>query len=212
MPQKRNPVALEHARALGSKALGEAAAIPASVHNTPFGDIVDTEDDLQPLVHAAFRDARRAVTLVGAALSSAEFDAERMAARSGACWITVTELADTLTRDHGLAFRTSHAITTAFVRELQGGKDASLAGALSRACSTVIGRTLPYDEAALERILSPQHFVAVRTTHGGPAPAETGRALDAARAALDADHAWHVGRVDALAAAERNLAAAAAAL
>ena len=27
-----------------------------SVHNTPFGDIVDTEDDLQPLVASMFRD------------------------------------------------------------------------------------------------------------------------------------------------------------
>ncbi|HET9705952.1 MAG TPA: lyase family protein, partial [Vicinamibacterales bacterium] len=42
MPQKRNPVALEHARAIGSKALGQAGAIMLSVHNTPFGDIVDT--------------------------------------------------------------------------------------------------------------------------------------------------------------------------
>ena len=212
MPQKRNPVALEHARALGSKALGEASAISSSVHNTPFGDIVDTEDDLQPLVHAAFRDARRAVTLVGAALSTAEFDAERMAARAGSCWITVTELADTLTRDHGLAFRTSHAITTAFVRNLPGGQGGSLAGALARAATAVIGRTLPYDEAALARILSPQHFVAVRTAHGGPAPAETGRALDAAGAALEADRAWLSQRVEALRAAERELAAAAAAL
>ena len=38
-----------------------------AVHNTPFGDIVDTEDDLQPLVYAAFRDANRAVRLVAAA-------------------------------------------------------------------------------------------------------------------------------------------------
>ena len=50
MPQKRNPVALEHARAIGSKAVGQAQAIMLAVHNTPFGDIVDTEDDLQPLV------------------------------------------------------------------------------------------------------------------------------------------------------------------
>ena len=56
MPQKRNPVALEHARAIGSKALGQASAIMLSVHNTPFGDIVDTEDDLQPLVASMFRD------------------------------------------------------------------------------------------------------------------------------------------------------------
>src|SRR5215216_643208 len=79
MPQKRNPVALEHARAIGSKALGQSAAITLSVHNTPFGDIVDTEDDLQPLVASMFRDAVRAVTLVGAAMRGAEFDVARLA-------------------------------------------------------------------------------------------------------------------------------------
>jgi argininosuccinate lyase len=60
MPQKRNPVALEHTRSIASKALGQAMAIVTAVHNTPFGDIVDTEDDLQPLVASMFRDAHRA--------------------------------------------------------------------------------------------------------------------------------------------------------
>src|SRR5215471_2113185 len=72
MPQKRNPVALEHARSLASKALGQATAITLAVHNTPFGDIVDVEDDLQPLVATMFRDARRAVALTAAALRDAE--------------------------------------------------------------------------------------------------------------------------------------------
>ena len=35
MPQKRNPVALEHARAIASKALGQTQAIVTAVHNTP---------------------------------------------------------------------------------------------------------------------------------------------------------------------------------
>jgi len=70
MPQKRNPVALEHARAIGSKALGQATGLMLAPHNTPFGDIVDTEDDLQPLVFAMFRDATRAVKLVAAAMGA----------------------------------------------------------------------------------------------------------------------------------------------
>ena len=80
MPQKRNPVALEHARAIGSKAVGQAAAIMLAVHNTPFGDIVDTEDDLQPLVVADVHATRR-----GRSGSSPrrwrtrEFDVARMA-------------------------------------------------------------------------------------------------------------------------------------
>ena len=77
MPQKRNPVALEHARAIASKALGQTQAIVTAVHNTPFGDIVDTEDDLQPLVFSTFGDASRGVRLVAAAMRTAEFDAPR---------------------------------------------------------------------------------------------------------------------------------------
>ncbi len=77
MPQKRNPVALEHARAIASKGLGQAQAIVLAVHNTPYGDIVDTEDDLQPLVFSMFRDSTRAMNLAAAAMATAEFDAAR---------------------------------------------------------------------------------------------------------------------------------------
>jgi len=49
MPQKRNPVALEHARVIGSKAVGQAQAVMTAVHNTPFGDINDTEAEFNRL-------------------------------------------------------------------------------------------------------------------------------------------------------------------
>src|SRR6266508_4176787 len=115
MPQKRNPVAIEHARAIGSKALGQAQAIVVAAHNTPFGDIVDTEDDLQPLVFSMFRDATRAVKVTAAAMSAAEFDAARLEARAGEGWTTLTELADTITRDHRIPFRAAHAIAARLV-------------------------------------------------------------------------------------------------
>ena len=52
----------------------------------PFGDIVDTEDDLQPLVSSMFRDATRAVRLVAAAMrrrSSTRRGSRRAPARAG---------------------------------------------------------------------------------------------------------------------------------
>jgi argininosuccinate lyase len=205
MPQKRNPVALEHARAIASKALGQAMGVMTAVHNTPFGDIVDTEDDLQPLVWSAFRDATRAVGLVGAALAGAEFDAERMAARASEHWITVTELADTLTRDDGLPFKKAHEIAARFVAAKESRPGTTLAAALEQASADLAGGPVEYSEARLADILSPQHFVAVRRTHGGPAPEVTARALDAATAALERDQAW-------LAAARERLQRAAATL
>ena len=128
MPQKRNPVALEHARAIGSKAVGQAQAIITTVHNTPFGDIVDTEDDLQPLVASMFRDATRTMTLVAATMRDADFDVARLAARAGEGGTTLTELADTLVRDEGLPFRTAHGIAALLLKARTEDPGASLAG------------------------------------------------------------------------------------
>src|SRR3954471_10893215 len=154
MPQKRNPVALEHARAIGSKALGQAQAIVLTAHNTPFGDIVDTEDDLQPLVFAMFRDATRAVQLVGAAMSSAQFDAPALEARAGDGWTTLTELADTLVRDDGLPFRTAHAIAQRLIAARQAEPQRPLVELLAAASTELVGRPLKYSDAELARVLS----------------------------------------------------------
>ncbi len=190
MPQKRNPVALEHARAIGSKALGQASAIVLAVHNTPFGDIVDTEDDLQPLVTQMFTDAARAVMLVAAAMAHAEFDVAKLEARAEQGWITVTELADTLAREHGVPFRAGHTIAARLIQSARTNPERPLSIALGDIAKDVAGLELGYDEAALNEILSPRHFVDVRKTHGGPAPSETLRAIEASEEALRVDDRW----------------------
>jgi argininosuccinate lyase len=172
MPQKRNPVALEHARSITSKAFGEAAAITTAVHNTPFGDIVDTEDDLQPLVAAMFRDAQRAVALLAVSIRGTELNVERMQARAAEGGTTLTELADRLVRDQNISFTMAHSIA---------------AGLLS---GVVPPTSLGYTDEELTRILSARNFVEARRTPGGPAPSETSRALDAARGLLERDRTW----------------------
>jgi argininosuccinate lyase len=205
MPQKRNPVALEHARAIGSKALGQACAILLTVHNTPFGDIVDTEDDLQPMVFGMFKDATRATTVVAAAMATAEFDVARLEERARDGWITITELADTLSRDHRLPFRTAHAIAADFIKARSDARNESLAETLARVSGAVLAAPITYSEAELEHLLSPQHFVEVRRTHGGPAPEETARALEVSGSILERDQAWWTDATDSLKRAERRL-------
>jgi argininosuccinate lyase len=189
MPQKRNPVALEHARAIGSKALGQVSAVMLSVHNTPFGDIVDTEDDLQPLVATMFRDAVRAVTLVGAALRDAEFDVARMESRAGEGGTTLTELADHLVRERGVPFSAAHLIA----RRLRTGREgapASLAARVRALSGELLGAPIEISDEEITRIMSPRHFVEVRRTPGGPAPGETARAIEQATEALGGDREW----------------------
>jgi argininosuccinate lyase len=205
MPQKRNPVAIEHARALGSKALGQAQAIVTTVHNTPFGDVVDTEDDLQPLVASAFRDANRAVGLLAAAMQTAEFDAKRLEARAAAGGTTLTELADTIARDHNVPFKTAHAIAGRVLRAGIDSGAAPLSATVAAVTMELVGRPLLYAEAELRRILSARHFIEVRKTLGGPAPDETGRAHAVSEGLLGVDQQWLAERRTALAAAEAAL-------
>jgi argininosuccinate lyase len=212
MPQKRNPVALEHARAIASKGVGQAAAILVAVHNTPFGDIVDTEDDLQPLVFSMFNDAGRAVRLVAAAMATAEFNRDRLAQRASEGWITVTELADTLTRDHGVPFKTSHAVASRFIAQAARAERADLAGILRSVSQDVLGRPIEYPPDAVARILSPEYFVEIRTTTGGPAPVQTARAIELSRTRLLQDEQWIGERTKRLRGAETQLAQAAEAL
>ena len=190
MPQKRNPVALEHARAIASKGVGQAAAVTTAVHNTPFGDTVDTEDDLQPLVASVFHDAVRAVTLVAAALRGAEFDVARLEALAAEGGTTLTELADHLARAHQLPFTTAHAIAARLLEERRKDPDGASGQILSRVTADVLGAPLRYSDAEIARIMSPRHFVDVRRTPGGPAPAETARALGESQKRLAADRAW----------------------
>jgi argininosuccinate lyase len=207
MPQKRNPVAIEHVRAIASKALGQALGVLTSVHNTPFGDINDVEDDLQPLNYSALADATRAVSLLGHSLEAAEFNLDLLAERAEANFITVTELADEIVRRDGLPFSKAHAIVAACVKDASAADGVISHDMLQRAATDIVGTTLSLSDEELRQSLSADHFVASREIYGGPAPAETRAALVEQRAAEVADDKWRTGvrkRIDASADLLRN--------
>jgi argininosuccinate lyase len=145
-------------------------------------------------------------------MSSAQFDAAALEARAANGWTTLTELADTLARDQGLAFRKAHAIAAHFVGGRQRHPDRPFTALLADASTEVLGKALTYTEEDLSRILSPRHFVEVRRTLGGPAPEETARAAKVSREQLDADESWWTTTSNALAEAEQTLARRSAAL
>lgn len=205
MPQKRNPVALEHIRAIGSKALGQTLGVLTAVHNTPFGDINDVEDDLQPLIYSAMRDADRTVALFASTLRSATFNFDVLKKRAGENFIAVTELADTIVRKEGLPFRVSHKIVGNCVKAaIDAGTDVTFE-ILQKSANEVIGRDLNITEDELEAAVSPENFVNIRTIYGGTAPSETKRALGVEREFEVEDDAWFVEVTDGLKLARENL-------
>ncbi|MGC2465788.1 MAG: argininosuccinate lyase [Candidatus Acidiferrum sp.] len=170
MPQKRNPVGLEHTRILASKSFSQAQAVLACAHNTPFGDIVDSEDDLQPLVFSMCSDASRALRLFGGLMSQAEVDREQMRRRASGGFLTVTELADTLVREEGISFMSAHHLVAAAVKDT--GREYTperMVAEIEKLAPEIIGRQLRKRSEVWLRALDPEYFVSIRRVRGGPA-------------------------------------------
>jgi argininosuccinate lyase len=184
MPQKRNPVSLEHARSLLSAAVGDTNTVLTMLHNTPFGDVVDTEDDLQPYLWWASEAADGLCRLLAAVVGTMEVDKELLQQRARSGYSTATELADTLVRERGLSFRRAHAVAAAVVRlAVSAGIEADniSPGLVDRAAGGVIGEPLGLSWGLISRALDPVRFVETRTLPGGPAPDEMRRALEERR-------------------------------
>ena len=209
MPQKRNPVPLEHVRVLASRALSESQSVLGALHNTPFADMNDGEDSLQPLVALAWSDAQRALSLLAGALSEASFDTAHMRRRAEGSFLTVTEVADTLVRCCGIPFSSAHGLVAAAVKAASSDDADALAADLY-ARSTAAAMCITHEE--VRQALDPEHFVALRSVPGGPALAAIMPELERAAAQLAADGASIANQQAHLAAAHDLLLQRCAAL
>ena len=205
MPQKRNPVPLEHVRILASRAMTQAQAVLGSLHNTPFADMNDGEDSLQPLVYTAFEDGVRSLALLAGVLGEAELNTERMARAAEGSFLTVTELADTLVRETGMSFRVAHEIVAEAVRDARGVFDADR-------MTEHVGRLLEsrpelpaVRRDVLRRALDVGNFVAVRKVTGGPAAEALEPEIYRAQGQLQDDAAWIAGVRAGLRAADERV-------
>jgi argininosuccinate lyase len=189
MPQKRNPVPVEHMRHLASQTFGRARAMLDVMHNTPFTDMNDSEGETQAMGYEAFMSAGRVLELLASLMAEIHIDEARVRENIRRSCITVTELADSLVRREGLSFREAHEIAAAVAKAVvakQGDLARDGYSAFVTAFSRATGRATTIDEASFADMVSAEHFVAVRNRFGGPAPEALQAALDDYRRQLDA--------------------------
>lgn len=215
MPQKRNPVPIEHLRHLASQTVGRARMIRDIVHNTPFTDMNDSEGETQEAGYQAFESGGRVLDLLAALLPALSVDGRRVAETIRRSCITITELADTLVRREGLSFRTAHEIASAVARAVVAG-DGDLPHhgyePFVTAFRHAAGREPGLSREAFAAAVSPENFVALRERFGGPGPKALGEALAGYRAELAADEDAARALASREGAARRELDAAFSAL
>jgi argininosuccinate lyase len=186
MPQKRNPVPIEHLRLLASLTVGRADMMMNTMHNTPFTDMNDSEGEVQVAGYAAFESGNRALALISALMPALVVDADRVRRIIDAACITVTELADSVVRREGLSFRQAHEIAAALSKEVIRAEK-QIGDCYDVFCSAfeaIAGRTATISAEEFKHLTSAEHFVAVRDRFGGPAPAALNAAFVGYRAAL----------------------------
>jgi argininosuccinate lyase len=115
MPQKRNPVALEHARTRFSRALGAAQMVLYSSHNIPYADLNDFGPDIQGALQTLFLQFSGGIELLTACLAGGRFDTAVLEHDARTTDTTATELADELVKRYQFSFPAAHALVAALV-------------------------------------------------------------------------------------------------
>lgn len=202
MPQKRNPVSLEHARTRLSRVLGSAGMVTYSHHNIPFTDLNDFGPDIQGALGTQHRQLVGALTLLAACLEQGDFDERRLAEAALRTDTTATELADVLARDHGLTFPHAHQVVATLVRRFS--TEGRLLTSAAPADVEAAGGP-PVSAEALVAAVDPSGFVRRRAGYGMPAPEVMTNALARATERLEADRLALRERSEALALATARL-------
>ncbi len=208
MPQKRNPVVLEHLRTQLGYIYADAQAVFTLHHNAPLGDVNDVED---PIYRPLFRMLDYAIgvyELLDAVLASATWNVERLASRAADGFTTATELADTLVREAKLPFRSAHRVVAQLVRTAIAEnilpRDIR-AQHVDSAAQKILGRALGLTDQIVREALDARHFVAIRAIPGGPAPDATRAIIAAQSAQLERDVAWRAQQLARLEQARARL-------
>ncbi|ETI66520.1 argininosuccinate lyase [Neobacillus vireti] len=206
MPQKRNPVSIEHSRSIASSAYGDALAAMNMIHNTPFGDIVDTEDDLQPHLYRAFTNANRVMKLMYAVITTLKVNDEHMKKMASKSSVTITELADTLARDYGISFRKAHSVASFISKKTISARKELYEWKIDEINEMISGFVdVALIEQEWKKIISPEYFVEIRSIQGGPSPKEVVRMIGERKQKLGIQLKDYEGLVEKLTALRNKL-------
>jgi len=176
MPQKRNPDALELARASAPRALGDLVTILGVLKGLPSGYNKDLQDDKRVLFDAV--DLMRLVLpAVTGALSELTFDESRMRLALSSTMMA-TDLADYLVKK-GSSFRQAHEAVGTLIQEAE--RRSCELGDLEMDSFTAAN---PLFGADVYESLNPANSVANRDIPGGTGPEAVKAQLSDAKAAL----------------------------
>ena len=213
MPQKKNPVSLEIVEAFGARSGGHLSSMLAILKSCTLGngrEVGYCDGELAAIVS----DSCLAVKITEGVVATLRVYPERALRGLAKGQSMTTELADMLVRKYDLSFRQAHNVVgKAVASVVEGAGERSItAPLLNQIAAELLGCQLKVTEAEVAEALDPKRNVEIRSTRGGPAPAEVRRMVEDRGKWLAESRAAHSRRVAALREADQRLRSAAAAI
>ncbi|MGZ8200859.1 MAG: lyase family protein, partial [Methylosarcina sp.] len=170
MPQKKNPFALTHIRAIANKMIGLTASVCASAR-TPSG-----QPDNRLMIYGELPEGMRlveqAAALMSETLQRLSFKSDRAYALIGSGWALATDLAEALVHDCDLDFRSAHQLVASLVREYPADSYLNMdADSVMRMSEKVLGKSISLSDAQLKSALTPEEAIQQRKEAGGTSSA-----------------------------------------
>lgn len=192
MPQKRNPIALEHLRSSLSLTKGLSDSILLGFMKSPYGDISDYEDAEDPMAQA-IKLLLMNYRLFNAVLSTLEVDENILTNRAYESFSVVTEMADQLYRAYQIPFRKAHHLVATLVKEA-GKQNLNLKmldqNFFSKVYEQVMGKPFSEDFTPIQESLDPLAFVVKRDVDGGTSSRAMKKMIDQAQQHLNGSVDW----------------------
>jgi argininosuccinate lyase len=208
MPQKKNPVVLEHLKGKSGHLLGLYVASATALKGTHFTNTIDGNRESMRAVWEGGEEVLRCLPLLDLIVSTARPNARLMKHRVTENFASATDLADVLVRDAGLSFREAHHVVGAVVRAAMDrglAADGITTEMVDDAARDQLGHALGLAAELVRRSLDPAASVAARTLPGGPAPGAVTRNVEAAQIRLEGRRAGLAAKRGLLEAARERL-------
>lgn len=181
MPQKKNPVTLEHIKSKTSHLLGSFVSVFCSMKNIPYGHSRDLSSESIHLFWDAAGQMEAIFELLNITLKTMKVKSDSMEKRVNANFCTVTDLADELVKKEGISFRIAHSIVGSIVKEcLENGLSTLdiTAEMLDRKAIEFGQRELNWNKEEIGSILNAKESIFRKASQGSPSPKESERLIN----------------------------------
>lgn len=180
MPQKKNPVTLEHIKSKAAHVQASWTSCLGTLKGVSYSHSRESSVESLRFAWDGIAETSVAVELFEHTVTKVTFDADRMRRRAADNFSCVTELANELVRHHDLPFRLAHHVVGTLVAEcLASGRSAADIDEelLDQVAERVLGRPIGASKEMLANALDPLSNVRRRTALGSPGPPEVSRQL-----------------------------------